>query len=140
MSPQDYTLLRPALERARPDELFATPGARAPGNSANTGAGTPQTDMVRPLEAERGRPRDFDQIKAPVNPYLETVTTPSRPRSPAPPPPAVQANVASAAKSASPPTGVLTAPEVRAKPQPGRLPEFVRPDDDEKYFKPLKRF
>lgn len=131
ISPQDYALLKPALE----------PAAAMSGARSGTGAEQGIAPAFSPL-GSLGPKSTSDSLLAQVppsgrggtdrsNPYLEAVTKPA-------PIAGVQtAAVPVKSKAPSPGPAPLEPPSVQP---PVRTPDPVRPGSDEKYFKQLKRF
>lgn len=128
MTPQDYALLKPGLtaslaavgaREAGAPSAAATLTASAPSTGIETGAGR----AVPPLEIAP-KPRE--------NPFLQALNSPVAPVF-APPVPLTKPE---APKNA----GVYALPPPRPEPPKSPVPDFVKPAQDEKYFKPLKRF
>ncbi|MCX6956363.1 MAG: hypothetical protein NTV51_29870 [Verrucomicrobia bacterium] len=129
MSAQDYKLLQPGMGQessanliARGESssyLSAAPGGAAGGASL---AGTGRTTTARPATPPR------------ENPFLAAA-----PPSPAPVPPGLSGVIPPKPKTAVPPPKT-TPPPPEPPPQKSATPDFVKPNDDAKYFKPLKRF
>jgi hypothetical protein len=127
LAPKDYALLRPTLDpqassglanasASSVDSIAALPGA----DSRDGGLGLSFGDKPASLPA---KPVD--------NPFLQFLTPPESPASAAPP--VTPAPVFT--PSPAPPPSVTPPPAPESQ-----LPNFVKPNTDEKYFKPLKRF
>lgn len=132
MSPQDYALLRRTLDSAsasKRDE--AMPGTLAADVSDAASLETVLAGLqVGPSVVSKER---FPE-KAADNPYLQALAETDRARNalassvaPAAPPPSLK----------SPERVVPLPPEPTGKPT---VPDFAKPANDNKYFKPLKRF
>lgn len=129
MTPQDYALLKPGLSKS-----FDREGSRAhqtlgpAGTSAPNGltAFFPRSDSVN--TGLSSAPRE--------NPYLEAMRSELLVG-----PGSVNVNPVVAPPIARPPSAssITSAPPPPLSPAP-RIPEFVKPSTDDKYFKPLKRF
>lgn len=139
MSPQDYALLGPGLAPgplARPEGGPA--GAMTVGRGGLSGLSTAGGFpggilMAPPVPAPANRGASERE-----NPFLTALQAPAGvpPAAVLPPrPPAATPSIPAVTGSASP-HGMTGAPP----PPPARVPEFARPGDDTKYFKPLKRF
>lgn len=137
ISPVDMALLRPALEQARRVTSGNITGdatdarIRLEGGREEFGirSDQPLLPAKAPSGLTGGQPRG--------NPYLDILEkgpfTASGP-APAPRPSVALPNLPSAAHtSLGPPPNPAPLPQ-------SRIPEFVRPSTDDKYFKPLKRF
>lgn len=132
MSPQDLALLAPeALSPGKTGvETLAgsRPGATSTGALFPPGVGGDALFGTRPPAG--GTPDRTPR----ENPFLPSLTPPTTAAPPGIP----------ASRPASPPPA-LTAPAAALNPPPvatppPRTPDFARPANDEKYFKPLKRF
>lgn len=132
MSPQDYALLKPGLTEAAnggraggKDALSSLP--QAPGTMGLPGANT--ISALVP-----GAPAPLIAPPPPkANPYLEALNAPA-------PIPAVT-YVPPAVVTPAPKVPVFAAPPpAPIDPAKSKLPDFVKPAQDEKYYKQLKRF
>lgn len=135
MTPQDFALLQPNLGAAATDAATFDAGtAPAAGSSVapGTALSNPGGEISTSLFGERtGAPAAATMENPYLQPLLpatqlETVLMPAPAPMPAPPP------------SIAP----VLAPATRREEPPAKstVPDFVRPSDDEKYFKQLKRF
>lgn len=132
MSPQDLALLAPgamAPGKAGVDSLAGLrPGDATGGVAPPAGVGFDAAFGLRPPAAASIAPPPRE------NPFLQSLAPPA-----AGPPSGL-----AAPKPISPPPAI-SAPAAALNPAPAanpppRTPDFARPADDEKYFKPLKRF
>lgn len=132
MTPQDYALLKPGLDKmALPvgERDAVNPAAlRLPGTSlpGTTGPDGSLANGVSPLLPSKTK----------ENPFLQALASP-------PVAPLGAASNSAAAAMLPPPKPVVTAlppPPPPIEPPKSQLPDFVKPAQDEKYFKPLKRF
>ena len=130
MTPQDYALLKPSLERSlsksglegstSPISSLAPSLGPIGGSESNAAPGANVRGALGMLPRE--------------NPYLATVG------------PAPQSPIASGPVFVPPPAPVSSAPSPVMGPAPlaepprSKIPEFAKPAQDEKYFKQLKRF
>ena len=135
MTPRDYALLKPGLEESL--------GARMPGERATDGVDFATPSSVAGINGLFGAAAANVPGSAPQtareNPYLQAMETPAS--FPAMPPPPVP-HVTSTAPITAAPAPIIAAPpnlppSVSTK---SKIPEFAKPAQDEKYFKPLKRF
>lgn len=131
MTPKDYALLGSKIDRGAGDFL-----ARPDGSSGTAvQAAAPAAVMASRDPASNGGPGAKPSLaKPPDNPYLQGLSMPAVAAAvPAPP-------AASGASVPTPPAAsVYAAPPPPASPRP-KVPDFVKPQTDEKYFKQLKRF
>jgi hypothetical protein len=132
MSPQDLALLAPgALQPGKPgvDTLAVPrPGAASTGALLPPGVGGEGFFGARPPAGGTLDPTPRE------NPFLQSL---------APPPPGMAPGIPTSRPASPPPA--LTAPATALNPPPVAPPpprarDFARPPNDEKYFKPLKRF
>lgn len=132
MSPQDFALLAPGVLQPGKSGVETLAVPRPTDTAAGTlfppGVGVEATFGLRP---SAGSPVDSSPRE---NPFLQSLTLPSAGAIPGMVPPRPPAP---AAPIAAPATALNPAPV--APPAP-RTPDFARPANDEKYFKPLKRF
>jgi hypothetical protein len=129
MTPQDYSLLKPGLQSFEA-------GAAA---KSSVGMGTPTTAGALGIGSEfvfGGIASSPSSVIAPVtreNPYLQSMK-----------PDLVTSSVVSPKSVALPPMTAprpgTIAPPPPAPPAPTKIPEFVKPPSDDRYFKQLKRF
>lgn len=136
MTPQDYALLQTnpsgsAAEHGTPSASSSVflPGTTGAGVSLEAGDGIMGRFESRKNTSEIVTPRD--------NPYLQGLAVPAPSSSPvyaAPPAPLPPPATTNSAPIFAP----SPAPEIA--PAKSRIPDFVRPASDDKYFKPLKRF
>ena len=129
MTPQDFKLLQSAPGAtdaagrvARGESSFGVPSTEEAGGANALGA------FGRPIPAR-------SPVPVRENPFLQDFAPPTAQTATnrgvaVPPPPAANA----------PPPKVAAPPPVVSPPPPSALPAFVKPNDDAKYFKPLKRF
>ena len=128
LTPQDLTLLRPVLDSnaasGRSGDML---GAQPTGESWSS--------LGRELSAPASVPRGLPDPRATSreNPYLEALTLPAMRSNPAP---ELLANVPAPAATAKP---IQPPPEAIAPPKNG-LPNFVKPREDEKFNRQMKRF
>jgi hypothetical protein len=132
MSPGDYALLKPGLTESG---RASGPGSSSSLPSALGGTGLPGApSMVGMLP---GAPAPLVIPPSPrANPYLEILNGPAPAAVPAPvvyaPPPVV---------TPAPKVPVFAAPPpAPIDPAKSKVPDFVKPAQDEKYYKQLKRF
>lgn len=132
MTPQDYALLGASLQKnAGPaDTAHSVAGALT-----TTGLEGPATS-INPASAAGIAPNKTGMAPpSRENPFLEALNSP---------PPAPLPSPAGAAMQLPPPAPapIMSAPPASAPiaPAKSKLPDFVKPQTDEKYFKPLKRF
>lgn len=138
MNPQDYTLLRPALEPNRPAAALLPPSLDASAE-ASTLPGKAVGPPAPSLEPGRSLRRGADSGQFQANPYLESISPVVRSSPPAMTPLHPQSSVTAPIARQAP--AVAPAAPVSPAPRPAsRIPSFVRPENEEKYFKPLKRF
>lgn len=149
MSPQDYAVLRPALAPLPGASL--APESRPPvaGNAAIAIGAAPSSALVPTTTLDPPPHRDGRRGDSRPNPYLEALAPVRRAdppgfagtvrtNSPIPVPPVSPGPRTTSA--GRPEVANPANPEVRNLSSATGIPEFVRPADDEKYFKPLKRF
>lgn len=137
ISAQDYRLLTSVRDASRP-------WASVPVNSGDGRSGLNSEAMVpatpgEPRRAVFASPRTPNEAAGRAsNPYLDSLVNFS------PSPGAAAGPVVTGSTSSSVPAVVSPslAPEAGTGPtlKPARIPDFVRSNADEKYFKPLKRF
>jgi hypothetical protein len=131
MTPADYALLKPVLEAANGADLGA-------GGAANAANAASFSFLPGPSAAPSGPPRDT----APENPFLQAMAAVSASVTVG----AVGPSGAGAAPANPAPAAVIFTPAIEpAPPLPtpaakATQPDFVKPQSDEKYFKPLRRF
>jgi hypothetical protein len=131
MTPADYALLKPVVEAANGADLRA-------GGSANAAGTASFSFQPGPSAAPSGLPR----APAPENPFLQAMAPVSASFTVG----AVAASGAGAAPANPAPAAVIFTPAIEpAAPPPtpaakATQPDFVKPQSDEKYFKPLRRF
>lgn len=128
MSLQDYKLLQPGLG------MEGGAGGVARGDAPSTFTPVPSgsTDAASALNFGRPQPSRAN-TPARENPFLQAMVTPA----PVPVGPGL------AGVAPTPPPQLKTpppAPQPEPPPQKSATPSFVKPNDDAKYFKPLKRF
>ena len=132
LAPQDYRLLRHAADT--PGRSSALPSDNVPSSlglptDASAGSTLPGDDL-----GGRAPSRSFAALPSPAdNPFLQFLSPPeSAPVNVTPPAP----------QMVTPPIPPPLPPPQSANPLPpaSTLPDFVKPDTDDKYFKPLKRF
>ncbi len=137
ISPVDMPLLRPAWEVSR---VLPGPGAENGASEANTRFLGTQEDLARKPGAS------IATVKSPLggatsqtreNPYLTNLENGAAGN--AKPVALARPSVGPAAAYSSPSTSAAVPPPATPLPQ-SRIPDFVRPNTDDKYFKPLKRF
>lgn len=136
MTPQDLALLKPALDAHRADNTGLS-GAR-PAGAGDSAFSWSETGAKALAASPKigGRLQQANPVRE--NPYLEALGGGRPPAPPVPlpasPPSGSFGNNASVSPNISPvPPNPLPA-------RPGQVPEFVRPNTDEKHFKQLKRF
>jgi hypothetical protein len=135
ISPQDFRLLAPAPESA--GITLPSNAGQGTGDSLASaerlGSGIP-ADSSR-IPASIGGPRS-DASGRSANPYLEAFSSSSLA-----PNPTLKAPVPTPTSTPvlPPPTSAAALPSEPAT-SPTRVPDFVRPTTDEKYYKPMKRF
>ena len=142
MTPQDFALLKPALEHSYSGESGRS--KISPLNPAGDAA--PSRPDGGPIRQDGGLvPLSRDSIPARrnnvpgaarENPYLDVLGSSLSISSPTALAPKPNQPVVVPAPAGSPPPEPLAAPTVPRS----KIPEFVRPNTDEKYFKQLKRF
>jgi hypothetical protein len=132
MTHRDYSLLKPSAEHTsasdlpRPDAGVGNPPGTDTGAlaalAAMTGDNTPSTAAA------------YTPPPATENPFLANLALPEVQSNPATvvPPPAPPAFTPPAQPDFTPPPSTDS--------EKSSLPDFVKPNDDDKYFKPLKRF
>ena len=127
MTPQDYKLLQSGMGAESPANLVAR-GEQA-SNTVFPGAGA----VVPSGFSTVGKPTPGPGTQIPKeNPFLQEFTAIAATASkPSAIPPAVIVN---------PPTAKASMPVPEPPPPRSTSPGFVKPNDDAKYFKPLKRF
>jgi hypothetical protein len=132
MTPQDYALLGPAIERnARTGDLLRGHVPMGTAGVLEIGAGTTARN-VPGGSAAAARPLP---VRPPAeNPYLQTLNTFSVPSAGPAPAPATPRAVAPPG-----PPPVYPAPASAPAPK-SHAPDFIKSQADEKYFKQLKRF
>jgi len=130
MTPQDLALLRPVMRSdpsGLPDRMdfgLASPNAAAPGTSPAGAVGLLLSGPA--ASGASAAPRD--------NPFLQSLTPPAQPGGTLLPPLA-------RGPAAPPPASSLMAPPPNPPPAPKSVtPGFVKPREDEKYYKQMKRF
>lgn len=129
MTAQDYSMLRSGLDKpaGSPTDAVATPPAAGPdsgGLSALAGMGG--GSLAAP------RTGGYSAVAPPDNPFLGGLSLPDAPPT---------TNVASATPPAVlPPPPLVSPPPPPQQPEHSTIPDFAKPSDDDKYFKPLKRF
>lgn len=131
MTPQDYALLGTGIQRtADGGDLLARPNAG--GTSALVGS----VGGISPAEIAGTALPAKPVINTPPaeNPYLQLLN--------AAPEPAVSSvfPTAGITPAPAPPRPVYSPPAPAAPPPKPNVPDFLKPQTDEKYFKPLKRF
>jgi hypothetical protein len=136
MTPQDLALLKPALDSSTRADSPALNGALPPG-TGDTAFGWSEGNTK--LAGIAPTPGTRLQTANPVreNPYLDFLGG-NRPL--VAPSPAITPSSSSPASALSLPGAVPPAAVAPPPARPGQLPDFVRPNTDEKYFKQLKRF
>ena len=130
LSPQDSTLLRRAAQISSQTDADGAsnnaPVAMLPGDMGATGFALPglafDSETAERSAAAPAKPVD--------NPYLQFLSTPEPPPVNVQPPPPAPAYVPPPPPEQAAPTAPATTP----------IPDFVKPANDDKYFKPLKRF
>lgn len=130
MTAQDYALLGASIQKtADGAESVGRAGSSGPSPVPGLTGGVAITDIVRPAASAK------PAINAPPaeNPYLQLLNA-----APAAPTPAVSAP-ALVMPATRPPASTYTPPPAPPPPKPN-VPDFLKPQSDEKYFKPLKRF
>lgn len=131
MTPQDYALLKPGLQGVRS-------GDSAPGTGTSVSPFAGELSGIVAPEVAIGLAGTNKPAFVPAtpheNPYLQAFNGPTSMPSPPAAPVAPPTSIRSQVPAISTPSG-LPAPPVQAK-----IPDFVKPSTDEKYFKPLKRF
>lgn len=135
MTPQDYALLKPVVDGARPGEAPTTTNSGASGS----GSGAPAVGITSALPGDfagagdmRGASRGgFTAPSAQENPYLQLLNTPQSAPAPVTP-------IAPVVATASPPPASPPPPTMETA--KSRIPDFAKPLDDQKHFKQLKRF
>lgn len=131
MSASDYKLLQPGLGGESAANLVAR-GESAPAFSAATTTGL-AGDVANP--ANFGRTAPGRSAPPRENPFLQALgPTPTPSVGPGGPMAAIPT------ASAPPPKVQMPLPDPLPPPQKSATPTFVKPNDDAKYFKPLKRF
>lgn len=133
MSPQDFALLAPGILPNGKTGVDALSGSR-PGDAATTGTFVPPGVGLDASFGLRAPPNGLIDRTPRENPFLQSLATPV---------PGAASGVPAPKPIAPPP--VITAPAAALNPAPvatppPRTPDFARPANDEKYFKPLKRF
>lgn len=133
MTPQDFALLGPRLNPGAPTPAL-TAGAPTGTTPAASPTGVPGTENKAWFGGVRAPPPAAYGGAPPINPYLAALEFR---------PPTSGLAPATLPTMVSPSQTVLpaaaTVPPPVSSPQP-KIPEFVRPLQDEKYFKQLKRF
>ena len=128
MTPQDFALLKPGLDAPRAGEVNASGAATA--QVANS-------EFVLPATPEAalgliGGQKSFTPATPQENPYLQTLNLPAPAATLTPP------------VLLPPPAPVASQPALAPPPAPiapkSKVPDFVKPAQDEKHFKQLKRF
>lgn len=135
VSPQDYALLQATLASGRSAAAERSgESSRAPDAPLPQMPGAPASDgsLTSLLAATGGVPAAGSRSTKPAdNPFLQFISpepAPGRAVAPTPAPPPVSSFI-------PPPSTPVPAAASR-----GALPEFVRPTNDDKFFKQLKRF
>jgi hypothetical protein len=139
MRPQDYALLKPGLEQSLAGAGSTTRDGNFGYSALNTNSGTLTANVeatlglgasnaVAPALATAPHENPYLQLLNPSAASAPTAASPLMNIAPAPAPSSPSTMSASLALPAPPP------------PPKSRMPEFVKPATDEKYFKPLKRF
>ena len=137
MTPQDLALLKPALENSTRGDSAAGNGA-LPNLSGEAAVALGDFGPKSALSGASGTNRLPATGQVRENPYLDVL---GGARAQTAPPPAVVSRPSGSFGAPQSPASAATAPGVPPPPpQAGKLPEFVRPNADEKYFKQLKRF
>lgn len=131
MTPQDYKLLKPTMG---PTDAAMTSGVTeaAGQNLFSVGSGEPRRGADRSFDGKPGRTPDNTPRE---NPFLQALA--------APVPTASRLNVPTGqAPTPTPATTKSTASTPTSPPLTLQTvtPSFVKPQDDTKYFKPLKKF
>lgn len=130
MTAQDYALLGAGIQKtADGAESVGRAGSSGPSPVPGLTGGVAITDIVRPAASAK------PAINAPPaeNPYLQLLNAP-----PAAPTPATASPVF-VMPAARTPASTYTPPPAPPAPKPN-VPDFLKPQSEEKYFKPLKRF
>ena len=131
MTPQDYALLKPGLQPSDTAKMLPqTESMAAPATSMSVSIilGTELANSTS--TSERSMVGAATQLE---NPYLQMLSDPA-PLAVFTPP--VQPIASTAGPSPAP---MIFVPAPAPAP-PAKIPEFAKPPDDNKYFKPLKRF
>ena len=134
MTPADYALLKPVIESADADA-----SERGTGSIANPSSGPAAFSFSTTTPASRAS----SPLMAPTeNPFIEAMNAVSS----AIPAGATGANTVAASPQNSAPLPSVFTPPLEPLPVPptpagkSSVPDFVKPQNDEKYFKPLRRF
>ncbi len=131
MTPQDYTLLKPNLDHS----AIATAG---PDTQPQAGVASADPDGLAALAGISGEtfaaPKPgYAPPTGADNPFLSAMSLPD-----ALPPTAI--TQATAATAPSPPPPLLDPTPPPEQPDRSTVPDFAKPAEDDKYYKPLKRF
>ncbi len=128
MTPQDYKLLQSGLKNDGGGEFGNKAGGGAPLGAQVAASEASIASLGRTVES---RPMAGPRENPFLQDYASAATSPAQGKA--------TASAAPVAGVAAPPQKVFTPPP-EAVPQKPTTPAFVKPNDDAKYFKPLKRF
>ena len=136
MTPQDYSLLQPGLASVGAgDAARGESGALSSLGGVPVAPGGASGDTSLSLIVEGAKSRSAPTL-ADENPYLQPLVPPLQSDALfAPPPPATP--IGSGAPNIAP---INPVPPPEPPPTRSKIPDFAKPQTDDKYFKPLKRF
>ncbi|HVU35470.1 MAG TPA: hypothetical protein VHE61_18675 [Opitutaceae bacterium] len=131
MSPRDYALLRRTVEtpdKSSVSDSATSAAAAVPGDSTSVLGGIDLSAL------SASNPALNSAAPPPDNPYVDALNAPD--------PSSFTASAAAPAASAipPPPAPVFAPPPPPPEQDKSNIPDFAKPDPDDKYFKPLKRF
>jgi hypothetical protein len=128
MTPQDFALLKPVVDAPRGGESASAGPVAAPGASS---------EFTRPTAGDTtlgliGSNKSFTPATPQENPYLQALNLPA-PTATMTPPVSMPPSMPTASQPALAPLPSPITPK-------SKVPDFVKPAQDEKHFKQLKRF
>lgn len=129
MTPRDYAVMKPVVDAAARGNESAGSGVNSPLPAGGDTLSLPDT-MRPPGEARADERVGFTPPTPQENPYLQvlhTAATPTPQAAIVPPP-------------ANPPPPAISSPAPAPEAPRNKRPDFAKPLDDQKYFKPLKKF
>lgn len=130
MTPQDYSLLKPGLGGESADVLVARGEASIAGPTGELAMISEKSSgLAASASGREASPSSLAALAG--NPYLQAFS---------PPPQNITSFAAPPSAAAPRSTGTVLTPAPEQSAVKQRMPEFVKPATDEKYFKQLKRF